>query len=132
MISSLSLFSQDKIVPFSKVPTKIQTYIATHFPSNKVLQSQFDYNGLSKEYEIILSNNIILKFDRKDSIKEIESIQELPESVVPTKIYEYLQSNYPTNFVKKWELDNKKQSVKLDNDIELEFTINGEFIRIDN
>ena len=59
---SVSVFGQDKVVPYSEVPSKIQTYVKKHFPNSKIIQSEVDYEGLTKEYDIILSDNIKLEF----------------------------------------------------------------------
>ena len=39
---------------------------------------------------------------------------------------------YADNFIVEWDLDSTHQSVKLNNGIELEFTLKGKFLRIDN
>ena len=41
-------------------------------------------------------------------------------------------ANYPDNFITDWELDDKKQKVKLDNGLELEFNKEGNFLKLDN
>ncbi|MBW7952687.1 MAG: PepSY-like domain-containing protein [Chitinophagales bacterium] len=125
-------FGQDRIIPYSEVPAKIQGYIKNHFPSYKVIQSKVDYEGLTKEYEITLNDSIKLEFDDKNNIKSIEAKSKLPESVIPLSIREYLKNNYPNNFIIEWELKRSYQSIELDNKVELEFTLKGNFIRIDN
>lgn len=127
-------FSQDKIVTYSEVPIQIQNYVKEHFPKNNVIQSKIDNEGLSKEFDLILSDNIELEFDRNNNIKSIDSKShtKLPQSVIPKKIWEYVEFNYPQNYIIEWDLDRKHQSVKLENGIELEFTLKGVFLRIDN
>ena len=56
----------------------------------------------------------------------------MPNSVIPEKILQYVTTNYPTNFITDWELDDKNQQVQLDNGLDLEFKMNGDFLRIDN
>lgn len=129
---SLSTFAQDKIIPFSEAPTSIRTYVQKHFPDNKVIQTEIDYEGLTKEYDIILSDNVKLEFDRKNNIKGIDAKSKLPNSVIPKSIWDYVKSNYPENFIVEWDLDYKHQSVKLNNGVELEFTLKGVFLRIDD
>ncbi|MCK9255680.1 MAG: hypothetical protein GX793_08435 [Bacteroidales bacterium] len=129
---SLSACTQDKIIPFSELPTTIQTYVKNHFPNNEIVQVEVDYEGLTKEYDIILSDNIKLEFNSKNNIKSIEAKSKLPNSVIPEKIMEYVETNYPNNFIVEWDLDTKHQSVELNNGIELEFTLKGAFLRIDD
>jgi hypothetical protein len=88
--------------------------------------------GVSKQYEIILSEGIELKFNNKYNIIEIDGKSKLPNSVVPEKIREYVATNYPNNVITEWKIDGKNQQIGLDNDLDLEFKMNGNFIRIDN
>ncbi len=132
LTSTATVFGQDKIVSYSEVPSSIQSYVKKHFPQSKVLQAGYEYERLKKEYEVILSDNIKLKFNGKNVIKNIEAKTELPASVIPSKIRSYVKSNFPTNFITEWDLDKRKQTIKLDNKIELEFTLKGEFLKIDN
>lgn len=129
---SVSAFAQDGVVPFKEVPVTIQNYVGTHFPNTKVKQAKIDYEGLTKEYDIHLDGDITLEFDTKNKIKEIKSIAKLPESVISSKISEYVKVKYPNNYIIEWELDKTHQSVKLDNKTELEFSLKGKFLRIDN
>lgn len=131
LAASISIFAQDKIVPYTEVPAEIQTYLKTHFPNNTVLQSELDNGWFKKEYEILLSNNVKLEFNEKNNIKNIDAKSALPESVIPSAISKYIKSNYPNNFITEWDLDAKRQSVELNNGVELEFNLEGKFLRID-
>ena len=73
-----------------------------------------------------------MEFNSKNNIKSIEAKSKLPNSVIPEKIMEYVETNYPNNFIVEWDLDTKHQSVELNNGIELEFTLKGAFLRIDD
>ena len=130
----LTMLSCDKetILSVTNIPTEISAYIQTHFPDNKILQATEDKDGFSKTYDIILSENIKLEFNRKKEIIEIKSKSKLPDSVIPEKIRQYTSIHFSDNFIVKWELERKYQKINLDNGLELEFTLNGDFIRIDN
>ncbi len=125
-------FAQDKVVPYSQIPSEVKSYVTTHFPKHKVIQSEIDMEGVSKQYEIILSEGIELKFNNKYNIIEIDGKSKLPNSVVPEKIREYVATNYPNNVITEWKIDGKNQQIGLDNDLDLEFKMNGNFIRIYN
>ena len=79
-----------------------------------------------------MSESISLEFNRKKEIIDIDGVAQLPNSVIPEKILQYVTTNYPTNFITDWELDDKNQQVQLDNGLDLEFKMNGDFLRIDN
>ena len=79
-----------------------------------------------------MSESISLEFNRKKEIIDIDGVTQLPNSVIPEKILQYVTTNYPTNFITDWKLDDKNQQVQLDNGLDLEFKMNGDFLRIDN
>ncbi len=129
---SLISCTQEVIIPASEYPSEITSYTSTHFPNNSILQVIKDREDLTETYDVLLSENIRLEFNRKKEIIDIDGAAQLPNSVIPEKILQYVTSNYPTNFITDWELDNKNQQVQLDNGLDLEFTMKGDFLRIDN
>ena len=131
-IISLTSCTQEVIIPASEYPSEITSYTSTHFPNNSILQVIKDREDLTETYDVLLSENIRLEFNRKKEIIDIDGAAQLPNSVIPEKILQYVTSNYPTNFITDWELDNKNQQVQLDNGLDLEFTMKGDFLRIDN
>ena len=131
---SLLLAGCDKesVMPVDEMPSEIQTYVSTHFPDNKVLQVIEDQDGFTKSYEVALDGSISLEFNRDKEIIDIDGVSALPNSVIPEKISTYVTDNYADNVIISWELDDRNQQVELDNGIELEFTMDGDFLRIDN
>lgn len=128
----ISLMAQDKIIPNGEIPVQIRTYIQTHFPNQAIVLAKLDRDGLRKEYEIKLDNNTELEFNGKYQIKKIDGNAALPHSVIPAEIRTYVSANYPNNTITDWETEWKHQEVKLDNGLELEFTIKGDFVRVDD
>ncbi|WP_458627563.1 PepSY-like domain-containing protein [Winogradskyella sp. PC D3.3] len=124
--------SNEIILSEEEIPEAIQTYIATHFSSNSIVLAEQETEGNTVTYDIYLSGNIALEFNNSFAIIDIDSATQLPDSVIPEDILNYVATNYPTNFITDWELELNYQQVELDNHIELEFDMNGDFIRIDN
>jgi len=122
----------DEIVPQSELSAEIQAYIGTHFPTNAISQVKIDKESGGKSYEVMLNGGIQLDFNSSNQIVDIDGTTELPDSVIPSEILVYVSQNYPSNVITDWELDDNHQQVGLDNGIELEFSMAGEFIRIDN
>lgn len=123
---------KEKVLPSSDIPEEITQYVTTHFPDHEILQVVKDRDDLTVTYEVILDGGISLEFNRKKEIVEIDASTALPDSVIPDKILEYVRTNYPDHFITDWELEGKHQKVELNNGLELEFTMDGEFIRIDD
>ena len=118
-------------MPSSELPSEITSWITTHFPTNTITQVIKDKDGFTKTYDIILSESASLEFNRKKEIIDIDGITQLPNSVIPEKLLQYVATNYPTNVITGWEIDDKNQQIELDNWLDLEFKMNGDFLRID-
>jgi len=129
---TVSGYAQDVIIPNNEIPVEIKSYIKTHFPTESISQATKDKEAFKIDYEIILSNLTDLEFNKKRQITDIDSKSKLPNSVIPGKILTYVTLNYPNSFIKSWKLDDNNQKIKLDNDLELKFSMNGTFIRLDD
>ncbi|MGR7814043.1 PepSY-like domain-containing protein [Lacinutrix undariae] len=116
----------------AQIPSEITAYIAQHFPSNTTNTVIEDTDDNVITYEVYLSESVQLEFNSNFEIIEIDSLYQLPNSVIPQAILDYVVLNYPTNFINGWELEYNHQQIDLNNNIELEFEMNGDFIRIDN
>lgn len=81
---------------------------------------------------MIIEGNFKLEFNKKKEIESIDGVTQLPDSVIPAKILNYVQTNYASNFITDWDLDRNDQQVELDNGLELKFNKSGDFLRIDN
>ena len=121
----------DEIINDDEKPKEIIEYVSSHFPSLEILQIIKDFDGLSFTYEVIIEENYYIEFSKKFKVLEVSGLTKLPDSVIPEKILNYVIENYPDNYIKSWELDDKNQQVELDNDVELIFNKRGEFLKID-
>lgn len=120
----------DEVV--NDTPQEIETFVNLYFPNNTILQITKESSGSSFTYDVKLSGNIDLEFNSNREVIDIDSNTKLPNSLIPEKIMTYVETNYPDNFIIGWELEMDHQQVELNNGLELEFTMNGEFIRVDN
>ncbi|MFZ2898941.1 MAG: PepSY-like domain-containing protein [Saprospiraceae bacterium] len=133
-IIAFSLASCDKetLLPQGEIPAEISDYLNTHFPDAALIQALKDQDELELTYDIALEGGFFLEFNRKKEIIDIDGSAQIPNSVIPEKILVYVQANYPSNFIKGWELDGRNQEIALDNGIDLDFTMEGDFLKIDN
>lgn len=120
------------ILTANEIPSEIKTYVTTHFPNNSITRAIKETENNVVSYELHLTENIELNFNDAFEITEIDGTSKLPDSVIQPAILDYVTLTYPNNFITDWELENDHQQVELDDETELEFTLNGEFIRIDN
>lgn len=123
--------NKDKVLLTSEIPEEIRNYISTHFPDNSIQHVTKEKDDFTVTYDVLLDGNTSLEFNRKKEIIDIDGTTKLPDSVIPEKILQYVATDYPDNFITDWELEDKHQQVGLDNDLDLEFSMEGEFIRFD-
>ncbi len=135
VVTTLLIFSnvnaQEKYIPVSETPGQIVSYVKAHFPKSKIISVKEDKEILKTEYEVKLDTMVELEFDEQFSIKNIESKDPLPQSVIPKNIAAYVHKNYPDNKILEWKKEKKGQKIELDNDIDLVFDLNGKFLGID-
>lgn len=62
LLLSFTAFGQEKIITEKEIPQAIKTYIGKHFPEQKIIKAEIDREGLSKKYEIKLSNKTEARF----------------------------------------------------------------------
>lgn len=124
--------SNEAILSDAQIPAEIKAYVSLHFESNPISRAVKDSENNTLTYDIYLNGNIDLEFNEALDVIEIDSAIQLPNSVVPQSILDYVSANYPNSFITDWELEPNYQQVKLNNNLELEFEMSGDFIRIDN
>ena len=127
----LMSFSEKNHVDAKILPKEIQVFINNHFPNQKIVKTKVVVYEDTSKYKVKLEGKVELEFNGKKEIIEIESKTKLPDSVIHPKIRNYVSINYPNNFIVEWEHEGDHQEIELNNDIELEFTWDGEFIKID-
>lgn len=124
-------FSQEKQLTKAETPSEIKTYVTKHFSNEKIVFAEQDRDFLSKKYTVKLNNGVEIDFDDEFQPYEIESKNGLPDSVLPNSIVQYVSRNFPSEKIKEWKREKRKQSVELSNGIDLEFDNQGNFIKID-
>lgn len=114
------------------IPSEIQAYVDQHFPDQSVIQARLDLEGTESNYELLLDNFIKLEFNVEKAVVEIDSNVKLPDSVIPANILAYITSNYKDYYITCWELKSGHQQIELNNQVELDFDLEGQFLRLDN
>lgn len=128
----LASCKKEKVVSENDLPATSKSYITTHFPDQKITQAIREYDDLKKSFTVYLDNGVKLEFNRSGEIRQIEGNAKLPDSVIPSQILTYVTTNYPGQYIKKWELEDNRQDIELSNGLDLEFDRNGNFLRIDD
>jgi hypothetical protein len=133
VLSLLFMTACDKetVIPEQNVPTEIKNYVSAHFPNCSISKTIKENDENDEMYEITLSCGVKLEFNKQKEIIDIDGTTKLPDSVIPTNILSYVNSNYSTYYIIGWELQLGNQEVQLNNNLVLVFNMAGEFLRVD-
>ncbi len=124
--------AQESVLQNNEIPGKIKSYITSHFPNEAITLATKDQEAFKTKYEIILNNATELEFNGGKEITNIDGKTKLPDSTIPVQILSYVNINYPSNFIKSWQLNKGIQEIVLDNGLDFKFNMNNIFLSIDN
>ena len=126
--------AKDVQIKFSELPQKAQTYVRTHFSESDVASVWKDTEMLLVEdYTVVLSNGLEIDFYPNGDWKEVKSRgAEIPSKIIPGGISQYVSQNYNGQRIKELKKKRYGYKVELSGDIDLEFSQNEKFLRIDD
>ena len=128
----LSMDDDNSHINISALPQSIKDYINTNYPNATILYAEKDYDDGQKAYEVKLDNGMELEFDSNGNLLSSDD-DNVPTSQLPQAIIDYVNNNHPNNTIKEAEIEfedgQKMYKVELDNDMELYFDMNGNFIK---
>lgn len=115
------------------LPPKVRQFLDQYYPN--IALSKYEIKSLlgKKQYEVKLNNGVEIDFDEDGNWKEIKDGAGVPEVLVPAKIKTYVAQNYKGVKIESFNKndDGKKMKVDLLNGVDLEFDLQGNFLRID-
>lgn len=125
--------SHPDAIQTQELPQKIQEFLNAHYPAIGLTKYEFKSKLTGKEYEVKLDNGAEIEFDKNMEWEEIKDYHGVPAVLIPAKITSYVNHNYKNIKIKSIEkkATRNKMDVELLNDIELEFDMEGNFLRID-
>ena len=126
--------AKDVQIKFSELPQKAQTYVRTHFSESDVASVWKDTEMLVVEdYTVVLNNGLEIEFYPSGDWKEVKSRgTEIPAKIIPSGIAQYVSQNYNGQMIKELKKKRYGYKVELSGGIDLEFSQNEKFLRIDD
>jgi len=124
----------DKLINFDQLPQQSQQFIKKYFAGKSVALVKMEYDFLEKSYEVIFADGNKIEFDRKGMWTDVDcKYTQFPMEIVPVKIVNYVQKNYPDIKINKIEKESRgRYEVELANNIDLKFDAKFNLIDIDN
>ncbi|MBC9796134.1 PepSY-like domain-containing protein [Sinomicrobium weinanense] len=134
MACGIRVNAQDSIITKEELPKPALDFLSQNFSAQKVIQVTRDTDYMVKtEYEAVLDNAAKIEFDGDGNWKEIDGNHNpIPPGPVPQKIKQYIDQNFSGQKITQIEKNSRKYDVEISNGLELEFTPDGKFIRIDD
>ena len=130
-VFAYSCSAKDTIVKVKDLPQTIQSFLSAHFSNTGVAVAIKDGN----EYEIRMENGWEIEFDNKGQWENIDCKRDkVPASVIsliPETIASYLRSNFDKAYVTEISKDHSGYDIELSNGLDLEFSSNGRFKKIE-
>lgn len=123
----------DEPVAFDSLPPAARSFIESYFVGYKTTRIESDGKHHKKTYEVWFADGTKAEFDHIGSWTDIDAPfgKSVPRGVVPRPILDFVHDIYPAEYVNEISRDDDGYEVELGNDVELEFDVNGMFVKID-
>ncbi|MDR0365173.1 MAG: PepSY-like domain-containing protein [Bacteroidales bacterium] len=139
LIALLSFFAgqivsaQDTVThDVRQLPQISQNFITEHFSDEKISYIKIDKELLTTDYEVTFVSGKEVEFDKNGTWREVDCKKAaVPAAIIPEKILQYVNQNYANSSIVKIGKEYRHYEVELANDLDLEFDLEGNFLRID-
>ncbi len=125
---------EEGLVPATSLPASSQSFIKENFGMNNIVSVWQDTErGRVEDYTALFADGTEVEFRADGDWKEIKSRNgAVSAKVIPNKINKYLQKHYSKALVKEIQKKRNKYEVKLSNGLELDFSKDGRFLKLDD
>lgn len=119
-----------KKIETTELPKAAQEFLQKHFSNTSVEIAKKDAEHGEKGYEVILKDGTEVEFWKDGSYREVDGDDKpIPTAFIPASIKEYVAKNYPNEKITHIDYGHKDVDVDLTNNIDLEFTKDGKFLK---
>lgn len=126
MVSFGTMFAGNTVLPLTA-----QKFIKQHFNGQEVVNVKQDYDDGKLQYEVRLSGALI-DFTADGQWLKVKAYSGVPKTILPNGIKNYVATHFRKQTIVKIEKKRKGYKVELDNDQELIFDAQGNFVRFDD
>lgn len=129
----LPVAAEDVEIAFDKLPEKAQKAVLKAFPDTKIKKVEMERRASLIQYEVKLAGGYKMQFSKEGAFTECECTEDgvIPAILIPSKIREFLNTEFKGWGVKRLEHDGKLFELLLDNGYELSFNSAYRLIDID-
>ena len=124
--------SAQKKIEVSELPSGARDFIKQYFPNATIDKAKKDAEHGEKGYEVILADGTELEFWKDGKYREVDGKKKpIPTGFIDQSIVDYVSKNYPGKKITHIDYGHKDVDVDLTDDVDLEFTKEGIFIKGD-
>lgn len=134
VLVAMPMFADDdKMITREELPNKAQMFLDKNFAKVEVLYVKAEYErGLIDSYDVVLNDAVEIEFNKRGEWKSVDCKNgKVPNSVLPKGVIDYVKKKFAKAYVVEIEREKNGYDVKLNNDLDLEFDLEGKFLRID-
>ncbi|QBQ40597.1 PepSY-like domain-containing protein [Sphingobacterium psychroaquaticum] len=133
-VASAHSYDRGKVIPFSQLPAKAQTFFKAHFSQTDISSVMlFTEYVVKKEYSIYLKDGSKVEFDGNGEWDAVKMKgKSVPNKIIPANIVQHVHKSFPNTYIKEIKKSRNKYELEISNGLELEFNLKGEFLRIDD
>lgn len=128
-IAMSAFVSCDRVVSPDKLPAQAKQFIAAHFNGVDVLSVRKD----GFQYDAVLFDGTELEFNHGGQWIKVDcGLNPLPDGILPAPTAQYITAKFPMNFATHVKYEHKCYEVELNNELDLVFDKNGNFMGADD
>lgn len=128
---AISANAQKKI-EISELPKKSQEFLKKYFSNNSIEVVKKDAEHGEKGYEVKFKDGTEVEFWKDGSYREVDGDDKpIPTGFIPVAVKNYVAKHYPNEKITHIDYGHKDLDVDLTNNIDLEFTKEGKFLKGD-
>ena len=129
VVAMSAFVSCDRVVSADKLPAQAKQFIAAHFNNVEILSVRKD----GFKYDVVLFDGTELEFSHGGQWIEVDcGLNPLPNGILPDNTAKYLTAKFPMNFATHVKYEHKRYEVEMNNDLDLLFDKNGDYIGLDD
>lgn len=135
LLCSVMVFA-GKVLPndITQLPDNAQKFIQMHFQKLVIQKIELDEEILdAKIFEVKFTNGHQVGFDSKGVWVFVDCVEDpIPEKLIPMKIFQYIKTNFPGDFITQIVIEKNGYDIELQSDISLKFDKKENFKSVDN
>ena len=120
-------------ISFQKLPQNVQENVLANFAEDQI-QLITSEKTMPKHYKYVLNmaDGTKLECNNKAQLRKVSNKNGIKEVFVPENILTYVHETFPNATITEYKRESMKQEIELNDKMDLIFSKNGKFIRIDD